>query len=59
MVLVEGTGEGVHDVTGVDNWVGGSTSKNKPGIHFAMGWDRAKNTGGIVFNTTVPPGARR
>lgn len=44
----------VHDVTGVDNWVGGSTSRNKPGIHFAMGWDRAKNTGGIVFNTTVP-----
>ena len=44
----------VHDVTGVDNWVGGSTSRNKPGINFAMGWDRAKNTGGIVFNTTVP-----
>ncbi len=44
----------VHDVTGLDNWVGGSTSRNKTGIHFAMGWDRAKNTGGIVFNTTVP-----
>src|SRR6185437_11358303 len=44
----------VHDVTGVDNWVGGSTANNKTGIHFQMGWDRAKNTGGIVFNTTVP-----
>ncbi len=44
----------VHDVTGVDNWVGGSTANNRTGIHFAMGWDRAKNTGGIVFNTTVP-----
>jgi hypothetical protein len=47
-------GVSVHDVTGVDNWVGGSTSKNRPGINFQMGWDRAKNTGGIVFNTTVP-----
>jgi ricin-type beta-trefoil lectin protein len=44
----------VHDVTGVDNWVGGSTANDKTGIHFQMGWDRAKNTGGIVFNTTVP-----
>jgi hypothetical protein len=44
----------VHDVTGVDNWIGGSTSNNRPGINFQMGWDRAKNTGGIVFNTTVP-----
>ncbi|HEU5353914.1 MAG TPA: hypothetical protein VFU65_05615, partial [Actinocrinis sp.] len=43
----------VHDVTGVDNWVGGSSANNKTGIHFQMGWDRAKNTGGIVFNTTV------
>ena len=24
----------VHDVTGVDNWIGGSTSNNKPGITF-------------------------
>ena len=47
-------GVSVHDVTGVDNWVGGSTANNKTGIHFQMGWDRAKNTGGIVFNTTVP-----
>jgi hypothetical protein len=47
-------GVDVHDVTGVDNWVGGHTSNNKTGINFAMGWDRAKNTGGIVFNTTVP-----
>ena len=41
-------------MTGVDNWIGGSTSNNRPGINFQMGWDRAKNTGGIVFNTTVP-----
>lgn len=44
----------VHDVTGVDDWIGGSTSNNKTGINFQMGWDRAKDTGGIVFNTTVP-----
>lgn len=44
----------VHDVTGVDNWIGGSTANNRPGINFKMGWDRAKDTGGIVFNTTVP-----
>jgi hypothetical protein len=47
-------GVSVHDVTGVDNWVGGSTANNRPGINFQMGWDRAKNTGGIVFSTTVP-----
>ncbi|MEV6605815.1 right-handed parallel beta-helix repeat-containing protein [Kutzneria sp. NPDC051319] len=41
-------------MTGVDNWIGGSSSSNRPGINFQMGWDRAKNTGGIVFNTTVP-----
>ncbi len=47
-------GVSAHDVTGVDNWIGGSTSNDRPGINFQMGWDRAKNTGGIVFNTTVP-----
>lgn len=44
----------VHDVTGEVNWIGGSTGDNKPGIHWKTGWDRSKNTGGIVFNTTVP-----
>jgi hypothetical protein len=44
----------VHDVTGEVNWIGGSTSGNKPGINFATGWDLSKDTGGIVFNTSVP-----
>lgn len=44
----------VHDVTGEVNWIGGSAGDNKPGINWHTGWDRSKNTGGIVFNTTVP-----
>lgn len=47
-------GVNVHDVTGVDDWIGGSSANDKTGINFAMGWDRAKDTGGIVLNTTVP-----
>ena len=47
-------GVSVHDVTGVDDWIGGSTSSNQTGINFQMGWDRAKDTGGIVVDTTVP-----
>jgi parallel beta-helix repeat protein len=43
----------VHDVTGLVNWIGGSTSGNRPGITFATGWDRSKNTGGIVFEPWV------
>ncbi|MFJ4539667.1 right-handed parallel beta-helix repeat-containing protein [Streptomyces tibetensis] len=43
----------VHDVTGEVKWVGGSTANNKPGITFAQGWDRSKDTGGIVFLTGV------
>ncbi|GAB3614395.1 carboxypeptidase regulatory-like domain-containing protein [Humibacter ginsengisoli] len=43
----------VHDVTGEVHWMGGSTANNKPGITFATGWDGMKNTGGIVFETTV------
>lgn len=43
----------VHDVTGVVNWIGGSTSGNRPGITFATGWDRSKDTGGIVFEPWV------
>lgn len=46
-------GVDVHDVTGVVNWIGGSTSGNKPGITFQTGWDRSKNTGGIVFEPWV------
>lgn len=44
----------VHDVTGVVNWIGGSTSNNQAGINFQMGWDRSKHTGGIVVDATVP-----
>jgi len=43
----------VHDVTGEVKWVGGSTANNKPGITFAQGWDRSKDTGGIAFLTGV------
>ena len=44
----------VHDVTGEVRWIGGSASDNSTGITWANGWDRSKDTGGIVFNTTVP-----
>jgi Right handed beta helix region len=44
----------VHDVSGVVNWIGGSTADNAPGITFQTGWDGSKKTGGIVFDTTVP-----
>jgi hypothetical protein len=43
----------VHDVTGEVNWIGGDTAGNAPGITFRTGWDRSKNTGGIVFRGTV------
>ncbi|MEU1514914.1 right-handed parallel beta-helix repeat-containing protein [Streptomyces sp. NPDC005811] len=42
----------VHDVTGEVNWIGGN-SPDKPGIHYKTGWDRSKNTGGIVFEPSV------
>lgn len=44
----------VHDVTGEVRWIGGSASGNNTGITWANGWDRSKDTGGIVFNTTIP-----
>ncbi|GAB3168298.1 hypothetical protein GCM10027059_30690 [Myceligenerans halotolerans] len=43
----------VHDVTGEINWIGGNTADNSPGITFGTGWDRSKNTGGIIFLTSV------
>ena len=43
----------VHDVSGEVNWIGGNVSGNAPGITFRTGWDRSKNTGGIVFRGTV------
>lgn len=42
----------VHDVTGEINWIGG-TAADTPGVHWGTGWDRSKNTGGIVFRTTT------
>lgn len=40
----------VHDVTGVVNWIGGSTANNSPPwVTFQTGWDASKRTGGIVF----------
>ena len=44
----------IHDVTGEVRWIGGSSSNDTTGITWANGWDRSKDTGGIVFNTTVP-----
>ena len=39
----------VHDVTGVVNWIGGSTADNiPPWVTFQTGWDDSKRTGGIV-----------
>ncbi|MFI6674775.1 carboxypeptidase regulatory-like domain-containing protein [Kribbella sp. NPDC050470] len=46
-------GVDVHDVTGEVNWIGGDPAGNKPGVTFQTGWDRSKNTGGIVFRGTV------
>lgn len=43
----------VHDVTGDVKWIGGS-GKDKPGIAYKNGWDRSKNTGGIVFDIQKP-----
>jgi parallel beta-helix repeat protein len=39
----------VHDVTGEVNWISGDTAGNQPGVTFRTGWDRSKDTGGIVF----------
>ncbi len=46
-------GVDVHDVTGEVNWIGGDPVGNAPGVTFKTGWDRSKNTGGIVFRGTV------
>ncbi|MEU4605882.1 carboxypeptidase regulatory-like domain-containing protein [Kribbella sp. NPDC023972] len=46
-------GVDVHDVTGEVNWIGGDPAGNRPGVTFQTGWDRSKNTGGIVFRGTV------
>jgi hypothetical protein len=47
----------VHDVTGEVNWISGDPAGNKPGVTFKTGWDRSKNTGGIVFRGTVADAA--
>ncbi|MEO7037340.1 MAG: right-handed parallel beta-helix repeat-containing protein [Polyangiaceae bacterium] len=46
----------VHDVTGVVNWIGGSTDDNAPGVTFQTGWDVSKRTGGIVFEVSAGSG---
>jgi hypothetical protein len=46
-------GVDVHDVTGEVNWISGDTADNATGITFRTGWDRSKNTGGIVFRGLV------
>jgi hypothetical protein len=43
----------VHDVTGEINWIGGNPANDSPGVNWGTGWDRSKNTGGIVFRATV------
>ncbi|MEI7026629.1 carboxypeptidase regulatory-like domain-containing protein [Paenibacillus sp. y28] len=49
------SGVDVHDVTGEIAWISGTPANPpEPGIRFKTGWDGSKNTGGIVFNTTVP-----
>ena len=47
----------VHDVTGVVNWIGGSTADNAPGVTFQTGWDDSKRTGGIVFEVSAGSGS--
>ncbi|WP_162907336.1 carboxypeptidase regulatory-like domain-containing protein [Allorhizocola rhizosphaerae] len=47
----------VHDVTGEINWIGGDPAGNRPGITFRTGWDRSKNTGGIVLRGLVADAA--
>jgi len=47
----------VHDVTGVVNWIGGSTADNAPGVTFQTGWDDSKRTGGIVFEVSADSGS--
>ncbi|WEV36950.1 right-handed parallel beta-helix repeat-containing protein [Lactobacillus sp. ESL0677] len=44
----------VHDVTGNDIFIGGNVANNKPGVIFKGGWDRSKDTGGIVFDIAQP-----
>lgn len=43
----------VHDVTGEIKWIGGDPGNNSPGVSWGTGWDRSKNSGGIIFLTAV------
>ncbi|TVU58479.1 hypothetical protein FQP90_21275 [Paenarthrobacter nitroguajacolicus] len=44
----------VHDVTGEVRWIGQRTGYTPPsGITFGNGWDRSKNTGGILVSGSV------
>lgn len=46
----------IHDITGWDWWIGGSSATDVPGSGFAhgTGWDASKRTGGILFETLQP-----
>lgn len=46
----------VHDVTGWNMWISGSTADDEPGsgIYHGSGWDGSKRTGGILFETLKP-----
>ncbi|OCT15398.1 hypothetical protein A8709_15060 [Paenibacillus pectinilyticus] len=46
----------IHDITGWDWWIGGSSASDVPGSGFAhgTGWDASKRTGGILFETLQP-----
>ncbi|MFJ5779798.1 right-handed parallel beta-helix repeat-containing protein [Streptomyces sp. NPDC093094] len=44
----------VHDVTGELRWIWGDTNNTRPGVTYQNGWDRSKNTGGIVFSSKGP-----
>lgn len=44
----------VHDITGEVKWIGQRTGYTPPnGISFGNGWDRSKNTGGILITGDV------
>lgn len=50
------SGVNIHDVTGWNMWISGSTADDEPGsgiIHGA-GWDGSKRTGGILFEILKP-----
>ncbi|NQX29336.1 carboxypeptidase regulatory-like domain-containing protein [Microbacteriaceae bacterium VKM Ac-2854] len=47
------SGVHVHDVTGEVRWIGARAVTEPSGISFSNGWDRSKNTGGILVRGSV------